>query len=106
MAASFQYEVAKIFGRSPNAVHEPTGFALWYTEPLGFVSELVNTPNGGLLVVLEKRETIDPAQFAKERPKLESRALESQAQVVFYEWLRQRRQQAGVPETKSPAAPG
>jgi hypothetical protein len=72
----------------------------------GEVSELVNTPNGGLLVVLEKRETIDPAQFAKERPKLENRALESQAQVVFYEWLRQRRQQAGVPETKSPTAPG
>lgn len=69
----------------------------------GGVSDFVNTPNGGLLVILEKRETIDPAKFEKERPALESRALENQTQVVFYEWLRERRREAGVPEPKAPA---
>ena len=63
---------------------------------------MVNTPNGGLLVALEKRETIDPAQFEKERPKLESRALETRRRSSFTNGSAQRRRQAGVPETKSP----
>ncbi len=57
-------------------------------------------------MILAKRETIDPAKFEKERPALESRALENQTQVVFYEWLRERRREAGVPEPKAPATPG
>ncbi len=58
----------------------------------GNVSEFVSTPEGGLLVVLEKREAIDPAQFEKERASLETRALDNRSQMVFYEWLRARRQ--------------
>ncbi len=64
----------------------------------GSVSDYVSTPTGGLLVVLEKRETIDPAQFEKARVFLENRELTNKGEVVFYEWLRERRRAAGVPE--------
>lgn len=69
----------------------------------GSVSDFVNTPTGGLLVVLEKRETIDPAQFEKARTFLETQELTNKGEVVFYEWLRERRRAAGVPE-KAPEA--
>ncbi|HEY3662409.1 MAG TPA: SurA N-terminal domain-containing protein [Chthoniobacterales bacterium] len=73
---------------------------------VGQVSDFVSTPQGGVIVVLDKRETLDPSVFEKARPILESRALENQSQMVFYEWLRERRHVAGVPETKAPAATG
>ncbi len=71
----------------------------------GEVSNYVSTPNGGLIVVLEKRETLGPAVFDKSRSVLEERALTNKAQVVFYEWMRERRQAAGVAETKTVTAP-
>ena len=71
----------------------------------GSVSDYVGTPDGGLVVVLEKRETIDPAQFEKARTIIESRELANKGQVVFYEWLRKRRRAAGVAETKPATKP-
>ena len=58
------------------------------------------------LVVLEKREPLDTAQYAISRPLLESRDLQNKTQVVFYEWLRERRRAAGIEETKPQRAPG
>jgi hypothetical protein len=73
----------------------------------GDVSDFVNTPEGGLLVVLEKREELGPAQFEKSRPFLEERILTSKGQMVFYEWLRDRRHAAGVQEKpKAQPVPG
>jgi parvulin-like peptidyl-prolyl isomerase len=66
----------------------------------GGVSEYLSTPNGGLLVILEKREMFDPAKFEKSRVLIERQALQNKSQVVFYEWLRERRRAAGVQETK------
>ena len=66
----------------------------------GEVSDYLSTPSGGLIVILEKRETLEPARFEKARATLEGRAMENRNQVVFYEWLRERRRAAGVPETK------
>ena len=71
----------------------------------GGVSDFLNTPTGGLIVILEKRETPDPATFEKSRSLIEHSALENQSQIVFYEWLRERRRAAGVPETKAQTAP-
>lgn len=71
----------------------------------GTVSDFVSTTEGGMLVVLEKRETLVPAQFERARPSLESRALENKSQIVFYEWLRERRRAAGVVEPKAQTAP-
>ncbi|MBA3543480.1 MAG: peptidylprolyl isomerase [Chthoniobacterales bacterium] len=69
------------------------------------VSDYVGTPQGGLLVVVEKRETLGPAEFEKARGALEKQALGSKSQVVFYEWLREQRRAAGVQE-KAPTASG
>jgi hypothetical protein len=71
----------------------------------GEVSEYVSTPDGGLIVVLEKRETIEPARFEKARATIESEALQNRNRVAFYEWLRERRHAAGVPETQGQPAP-
>ena len=72
----------------------------------GGVSDYVSAPDGGFIAVLEKREALTAAQFDAARPALESRALLNQNQVVFYEWLRERRHAAGVAEAKPQAAPG
>jgi hypothetical protein len=77
-------------------------------EP-GSVSDFVSTAQDGLIVVLEKRETLGPAAFEKSRALLEDRALTNKGQIVFHEWLRERRQAAGVVEKTAPAtqaAPG
>jgi hypothetical protein len=62
----------------------------------GDVSDLVPEPEGGLLVVLEKREPLDTAKFNAAKPLLESRALQNKTQVVFIEWLLERRRQADI----------
>jgi hypothetical protein len=72
----------------------------------GDLSQFVPTPEGGLLVVLEKREPLDVAQFNVARPFVESRALQNKSQIVFFEWLRERRRAAGVEKRKPQAAPG
>ncbi|HEY1581647.1 MAG TPA: peptidylprolyl isomerase [Chthoniobacterales bacterium] len=74
-------------------------------EP-GEVSDFVGTPQGGLIVVLEKRETLGPAEFEKSRHEIEDRILTNKGQIVFYEWLRERRHAAGVEEKKAQTAPG
>ena len=71
----------------------------------GDVSDYLGTPNGGLIVILEKRETVAPAEFEKSRVLIEQQALQNRSQIVFYEWLRERRRAAGVEETKAQAAP-
>jgi len=72
----------------------------------GDVSDYLSTPDGGLIVILEKRETLAPAEFEKSRVLIEGQALQNRSQVVFYEWLRERRHAAGVQETKAQPAPG
>ncbi len=74
----------------------------------GEVSDYSPTPSGGLVVFLEKREELGPAQFEKARPTLEENALTNKGMVVFYEWLRERRHVAGVEDAKPPVpeAPG
>ena len=74
----------------------------------GEVSDFVGLPKGagGLLVVLEKREKLDPAVFEKSRQVLEARALTNKGDIVFYEWLRDRRHAAGIVEKKTQPAPG
>jgi hypothetical protein len=72
----------------------------------GEVSDFVREPDGGLLVVLENREAIDPAQYESARAFVQGSALRNKAQIVFYEWLRERRRAAGVEETKPQRVPG
>jgi hypothetical protein len=74
----------------------------------GEVGDYSPTPSGGLVVFLEKREELGPAQFEKARATLEERVLTNKGIVVFYEWLRERRHVAGIQDAKPdvPAAPG
>ena len=60
----------------------------------------VAQPNGGLIVVLEKREPLNTAQFEAARPIVEKREMANKNQIVFYEWLQERRHSAGVKETR------
>lgn len=71
----------------------------------GSVSELVPQPEGGMLVILDKREPVNAAQFETSRPLMENRALENKRQVVFVEWLRERRRSAGVVDTQTKRLP-
>jgi hypothetical protein len=61
----------------------------------GDVTSFVPTADGGLIAVLQNRESIDEAQFTQRRGLLESRVRENMQRIVFYEWLRDRRRDSG-----------
>lgn len=65
----------------------------------GEVSEFVQTPTGGLVAILEKREPVDPAAYEKGKTAFDARYLRGKRSIVFYEWLRDRRQAAGIQST-------
>ena len=71
----------------------------------GSVSDLIPQADGGQLVILEKRQPLDTAQFESARPLVEASALQNRSQVVFYEWLRERRRSAGVQDSAPQQAP-
>ena len=73
----------------------------------GSVSDYVRSPGGGFVLVLEKRTEPTTAEFTKARKALEETALTNKGEIVFYEWMRERRRAAGVPEpAKNPTATG
>jgi hypothetical protein len=67
----------------------------------GEVSPFVPTADGGLIAVLEKREPLDMAKFELTRPLLEGRMLQNKRTIVFFEWLAERRREAGVALAKT-----
>ncbi len=71
----------------------------------GNVSGLVPQSDGGMLVVLQKREPLNMAEFESAREMVAHAALENRNQVVFYEWLQHRRRSAGVEQTATVQAP-
>jgi len=64
-------------------------------EP-GDVSDFLADQNGGVIVVLEKREPPDPAKDQKIKATFEERYLKNKREIVFFEWLRNRQQAAGL----------
>ncbi len=70
----------------------------------GEVSNFIPTPTGGAVVVLEKRDQPDPANYEKTRAEFTTRMAGGKKEIAFYEWLRERRREAGVPATVEPAA--
>jgi len=64
----------------------------------GEVSEFVPTPTGGMVTVLERREEPDAAAYEQGKGMLVTRLQRARQDVAFYEWLRERRREAGVPE--------
>jgi len=62
----------------------------------GEVSDFVPTEDGGVIVLLEKREPPDPAKYQQGKAAFDERYLMNKRRIVFYEWLRDRQQEAGV----------
>jgi peptidyl-prolyl cis-trans isomerase D len=73
----------------------------------GEVSDFVSTPDGGLVVAVEKREAADESKAKDARASLDARYVRGKREMVFYEWLSERRRAAGVQEKKvEPELPG
>jgi len=68
----------------------------------GEVSEFIPTQNGGLVAVLEKRDPPDTAANDPAKAMFDTRVLKGKRDVAFYEWLHERRQEAGVKSTSEP----
>ena len=63
----------------------------------GEASDIVPTENGALIAVVENRSAPPPEMEQIGKQMFESRFLRARQEVVFYEWLRERRRNAGVP---------
>ena len=62
----------------------------------GEISAFTQTRNGGLIAVLEKREAPDAAGYEASKAMFAERFLRNKREIAFYEWLRERREEAGV----------
>jgi parvulin-like peptidyl-prolyl isomerase len=67
----------------------------------GEVSEFFPSEDGGIIVVLEKREPPDEAKYQASKASFEQRILSSKRDLVFYDWLRERQREAGMFSSKS-----
>jgi peptidyl-prolyl cis-trans isomerase D len=63
---------------------------------LGEVSDLIPSPDGGIIAVLEKREPPDPAKYHANKTAFDERYLRNKRGIVFYGWLEDRRRAADV----------
>jgi SurA N-terminal domain/PPIC-type PPIASE domain len=68
----------------------------------GDVSDFVPWIDGGLIVLMEKREPPDPAKYQQTKATFEERYMKTAREYVFMEWLRDRQREAGL----APAAKG
>ena len=67
----------------------------------GGVSEFWPATDGGLIVVVEKREPPDEAKFRESKATFDERVLGNKRKIVFYEWLHERQREAGVLNSKT-----
>jgi peptidyl-prolyl cis-trans isomerase D len=67
----------------------------------GDVSDFVPWTDGGLIVLLEKREPPDPAKYQQTKATFEERYLKTAREYVFMEWLRDRQRDAGLQSGKT-----
>ena len=66
----------------------------------GEVSDFVPWIDGGLIVLMEKREPPDPANYQQTKATFEERYLKNAREYVFMEWLRDRQRDAGLQSAK------
>jgi peptidyl-prolyl cis-trans isomerase D len=69
--------------------------AVGYLNP-GDVTDFLPVGDSGLVAVLEKREPSADAAKSEKKAAFEKRLLENKRQIVFWEWLHDRQQAAGV----------
>src|SRR6266478_4192355 len=66
----------------------------------GEVSDFVPWIDGGLIVLMDKREQPDPAKYQQTKATFEERYLKNARDYVFAEWLYDRQRAAGLRPTK------
>ena len=69
--------------------------AVAYLNP-GEITDFLPAGDNGLIAVLEKREPSPDAANTEKKAAFEKRLMNNKRQIVFYEWLRERQQAAGV----------
>jgi SurA-like N-terminal domain/PPIC-type PPIASE domain len=69
--------------------------AVAYLNP-GELTDFLPAEDSGLIAVLEKREPSADATNSEKKAAFEKRLLNNKQRFVFYEWLRERQQAAGV----------
>jgi peptidyl-prolyl cis-trans isomerase D len=69
--------------------------AVGYLKP-GEISDFFPSGEMGLIAILEKREPSPDANDPAKKAAFKERILNNRRQIVFYEWLRDRQQAAGV----------
>ncbi len=66
----------------------------------GEISDFAPSGNDGFIVVLEKRESSADSDAGEKKAAFEKRLLGNKERIVFYEWLRDRQQAAGLQFSK------
>jgi len=62
----------------------------------GQLGDFTPSPDGGMILYMDKFESADPAVFAKEERSLSERFLKGKQEIAFHDWLRIRRLAARV----------
>ena len=62
----------------------------------GEIGTFTPTQNGGLIAILEKRDAADPAGYEASKAMFAQRYVRSKREIAFYEWLREKREEAGL----------
>jgi hypothetical protein len=62
----------------------------------GEISDFAPWIDGGIIVIMEKREPPDPAKYQQAKTSFEERYLKTARDYVFIEWLRERQHDAGL----------
>jgi hypothetical protein len=66
----------------------------------GEISDFSPSGNDGFIAILEKREPFGDSDAGEKRAVFEKRFLDNKERIVFYEWLRDRQQAAGLQFSK------
>jgi hypothetical protein len=64
----------------------------------GEVTDFVPTESGGVIAVVERRDPPDATAYEAVKGMFNLRFLQNKREIAFFEWLRERRREAGVPE--------
>ena len=100
--ALIEEEKTKLEGKEPK--NEPPDLAaikdaVAFLNP-GEISDFVPSGENGFIAVLEKREPSADANAGEKKAAFEKRLLDNKQRIVFFEWLRDRQQAAGLQFSK------
>jgi peptidyl-prolyl cis-trans isomerase D len=74
------------------------------TQP-GEIGDFMPSEDGGLMVLVEKREPPDPKKYEAERAAFDEKLLRTKRDIVFNEWLHDAQRDAGLFAAKEEASP-